>query len=198
MTILILGIIPSPLTPIIENYGLNVIECADSIDTEYLQTQSIEFAVSYRYMHIIRKPVIDYLNGNIINLHISFLPWNRGADPNLWSFLEDTPKGVSIHYIDEGIDTGDIIVQKELFFDNDAETLASTYKKLNVEILGLFKMYWEAIIKGKINRKKQMHTGSFHKISDKEPFKNFIADNGWETPVGNFEGKALIDSEKRK
>ncbi len=198
MTILVLGVIPSPLIPIIENHGLNFIECADPIDTEYLQTHSIEFVVSYRYRHIIRKAVIEYLNENIINLHVSFLPWNRGADPNLWSFLEDTPKGVSIHYIDEGIDTGDIIAQKELFFNNDAETLASTYKKLNVEILELFKMYCEPIINGKIDRKKQMQTGSFHKISDKETFQFLIADKGWKTPVGNLVGKALVNSEKRK
>jgi len=34
------------------------------------------------------------------------------ADPNVWSFIEKTPKGVSIHYLDAGIDTGDIIAQK--------------------------------------------------------------------------------------
>ena len=198
MTILVLGVIPSPLTSKIENHGLNVIECADPIDTEYLQTHSVEFAVSYRYRHIIQKAVIDNLNGNIINLHVSFLPWNRGADPNLWSFLEDTPKGVSIHYIDEGIDTGDIIAQKELLFNNDAETLASTYKKLNDEILELFKMYWEPIINGNTDRKKQMQTGSFHKISDKKTFQFLITDKGWETPVGNLVGKALVNSEKRK
>jgi len=198
MTILVLGVIPSPLTSIIENHGLNVIECADPIDTEYLQTHSVEFAFSYRYRHIIRKAVIEYLNGNIINLHISFLPWNRGADPNLWSFLEDTPKGVSIHYIDEGIDTGDIIAQKELFFNNKLETLASTYKKLNIEIVELFKRYWEFIINDKIDRKKQIQTGSFHKISDKETFQFLITDKGWETPVGYLVGKALVDSEKRK
>ncbi|MCD4652232.1 MAG: formyl transferase [Candidatus Cloacimonetes bacterium] len=198
MTILVLGVIPSPLTPIIENHCLNVIECADPISTEYLRTHSVEFAVRYRYRHIIQKAVIDCLNGNIINLHISLLPWNRGADPNLWSFLEDTPKGVSIHYIDEGIDTGDIVAQKELFFNNDAETLASTYKKLNVEILELFKIYWEPIINGTIDRKKQTQTGSFHKISDKETFQFLIADKGWKTPVGNLVGKALVNSGKRK
>ena len=198
MTILVLGVIPSPLTPIIENHGLNVIEYADPIDIEYLQIHFVEFAISYRYRHIIWKPLIEYLNGNIINLHISLLPWNRGADPNLWSFLEDTPKGVSIHYIDEGIDTGDIIAQKELFFNNDAETLASTYEKLNIEILELFKMYWEPIINGKTDRKKQMQPGSFHNISDKETFQFLITDKGCETPVGNLVGKALVDSKKKK
>ncbi|MCL0081308.1 hypothetical protein M1N64_03665 [Peptococcaceae bacterium] len=50
---------------------------------------------------------MDKFQGRAINLHISFLPWNRGADPNFWSFIENAPVGVSIHYLDEGIDTGD-------------------------------------------------------------------------------------------
>ena len=53
----------------------------------------------------------------------------EGQDPNLWSFIEDTPKGVTIHEIDEGIDTGDIIFQKEIVL-NSNETLASSYEKL--------------------------------------------------------------------
>ena len=198
MKILVLGVKPSPLTPIIEKHGFSVIECADPINIKYLKAHSVKFAVSYRYRYIIHKPIIEYLNGDIINLHISYLPWNRGSDPNLWSFLEDTPKGVSIHYIDEGIDTGDIIAQKELLFNNKSETLASTYKKLNTEIIEFFKMYLEAIIKGKIDRKKQLLPGSFHKITDKEPFQNLIAGKGWETPVQSLIGKALIISYKRK
>ncbi len=62
---------------------------------------------------------------SIINLHISFLPWNRGAHPNFWSFYDDTPKGVTIHLIDEGIDTGAIIYQKEITFDRNEKTFES-------------------------------------------------------------------------
>ena len=40
----------------------------------------------------------------IVNLHISYLPFNRGSHPNYWSFVENTPKGVSIHEIDEQIE----------------------------------------------------------------------------------------------
>ena len=40
---------------------------------------------------------------------MSFLPYNRGSHPNFWSFVENTPKGVSIHEVSNGIDDGDII-----------------------------------------------------------------------------------------
>ena len=155
MNILVLGVNPSPLTTILKRDGYNVLECFDSIDIEFLRNHRIHFAVSYRYRSIIKKPIIDFLRGRIINLHISLLPFNRGADPNLWSFLENTPKGVTIHYVDSGLDTGDIIAQKEIDFDVETETLATTYDKLNTEIIHLFEEHWPLIIKGKASRWKQ-------------------------------------------
>ena len=191
MNALVLGVIPSPLIPILEEHDCRVVECADPIDVEYLKSSSIEFAVSCRYRHIIQKPIIEYLSGNIINLHVSLLPWNRGSDPNLWSFLENTPKGVTIHYVDEGLDTGDIIAQKEVVFDTSAETLARTYDRLNVEIVELFRLQWSLIMQSETDRRKQPFGGSFHKVKDKEQFAHLLAENGWDTLVEKLIGKAL-------
>lgn len=197
MNVLVLGIIPSPLTSILGKYGCRVIECFDPIDVEYLQAHSVDFGVSYRYRYIIKKQVIEYLKGKIINLHISFLPWNRGADPNLWSFLEDTPKGVTIHYIDKGLDTGDIIAQKEVIFDTTNETLTTTYNRLNTEIIALFDEYWPLIMHDKAPRRKQPLEGSFHTIREKERFMYLLAEKGWNTPVKGIIGKAFEQSFKR-
>ena len=194
MNVLVLGIIPSPLIPILELAGCRVTECADPIDVEYLRALSVDIAVSYRYRHIIRKPVIEYLQGMIINLHISFLPWNRGADPNLWSFLEATPKGVTIHYIDDGIDTGDIIAQKEVAIDTPGETLATTYRTLNADILELFKRQWPLIMKGEASRQVQPPGGSIHRVRDKKRFEHLLTANGWDTPVEKIMGQALVNS----
>ena len=76
-----------------------------------------------------------------INLHISYLPFNRGAHPNFWSFVDNSPKGVTIHEIDEGLDTGPIIHQKKLSFNikkKESDTFFKTYKILNNEIQKLF------------------------------------------------------------
>ena len=67
-------------------------------------------------------------------MRISFLPWNKGAHPNFWSFYENTPKGVSIHLIDKGIDTGPIIYQKIVKFSKNEETFEQTYSVLKNEI----------------------------------------------------------------
>lgn len=193
MKVLVLGNKPSPLKSILEKNNCSVIEQTDPIDLELLGRSQVDFAISYRFRHIIRKPIIEHLGGNIINLHISLLPWNQGADPNLWSFLENTPKGITIHYIDEGIDTGDIIAQKELFFDENKETLATSYEKLNHEIIELFIKVWPLIMNGKSLRRKQPTGGTYHETSDKKPFDQLIADRGWKTPVKHLIGRASVN-----
>ena len=191
MNVLVVGKMPSPVTLIIRDNGCRVSEWAAPINVEYLKGNSIDFLVSYGYRHIIQKPVIEHLQGRIVNLHISLLPWNRGADPNLWSFLEDTPKGVTIHYVDEGLDTGDIIAQKELFFDEEYETLATTYEKLNDAIVELFREYWPKIMDGQVQRLKQPVSGSSHRLEDKRRFEHLLAERGWNTPVKELVAKAL-------
>jgi len=197
MIILLLGRTSSPLTPIIKESGCEVIESSSPINVEFLEKNSIDFIVVYGYRHIIKKPIIDQLNGRIVNLHISLLPWNRGADPNLWSFLEDTPKGVTIHHVDEGLDTGDVIAQKELFFDEDCETLATTYRKLRDAIVNLFSQQWSNILPEKVRRIKQPSGGSFHMLKDKKRFEYLLTEKGWDTPVKELVGKALKSYPKK-
>jgi len=123
------------------------------------ELKDIEFVISYNYHHIIKRDVIDLFPNRIINLHISMLPWNRGCSPNIWSFINNTPKGVTIHNIDEGIDTGDILAQRQMFFEEEIETLASSYNKLHVAIQELFRENWDKIKQGDIVPRGQ---GSYH------------------------------------
>ncbi len=191
MNVLVLGKSPSPISPIIIESGCRGLEYADALEIAYLREHSIRFAVSYGYRHIIHHKLIEYLNGKVINLHISLLPWNRGADPNQWSFLENTPKGVTIHYIDEGLDTGDIIAQRVLTFEDEYETLATTYQKLNDAIIELFKAYWPSIKNGTNKQRKQAKGGTFHKLSDKAKYAHLLEESGWDTPVRYLVGKAI-------
>jgi methionyl-tRNA formyltransferase len=127
----------------------------------------------------------------VINLHISYLPWNRGADPNLWSFLEKTPSGVSIHQIDEGVDTGPILAQIPVDQDLKTGTLASSYEKLVAEIEILFFRILPGILNQEIKPKKQEPGGSFHKIKDKDAYLELLH-SGWNTPLRDIWGAACI------
>lgn len=133
-----------------------------------------DLVISYNYKYIIKKDVLELLPNKFINLHISLLPWNRGAHPNFWSFLKNTPKGVTIHLIDEGIDTGDIIIQKELYLSED-ETLFSSYCILNNEIQVLFRENWDNIKNNTFYLTKQSKdVGTTNYIKD---FNNIIKDS---------------------
>ena len=147
-----------------------------------------DFLISFGYRYIINKQILDSFQERAINLHVSYLPWNKGADPNLWSFLEETPKGVTIHLLDEKIDNGKIICQKELEF-NEEETLESSYNILQKEIVLLFKKNWKKIRDNNYIPKSQISGGSYHKLTDKNFFSHLLS-NGWKTKIKEITGKA--------
>ena len=76
--------------------------------------------------------------------------------------LENTPKGVTIHLIDKGVDTGRILLQKNLFFNDEYETLESSYITLQQEIQNMFKNNWIKIRNNEIKSIQQPKGGSFH------------------------------------
>jgi len=188
MNVLLLGPEREWLVKYLESFGDRVFQYQDKLNEESPILKDKDFIISYGYRYIIQTTIIQKFSGKAINLHISYLPWNKGADPNLWSFLEDTPKGVTIHYLDSGLDTGDIIVQKEISYDKN-DTLKTTYDKLTNTIEGLLTDYWPIIREGKIEAKSQTSSGSYHKLADKEKYSHLLK-QGWDTPVINLIGKA--------
>jgi len=184
--ILFLGSEDSPLITWLREQGEQVIQSADKLSAQAVSKQGVSFLISYGYQYILHKDVLDIFPDKAINLHISYLPWNRGADPNFWSFIEDTRKGVTIHYLDEGLDTGDIIAQNEIEFNSDRESLTTSYEKLQVEIQDLFKQNWRSIKSGNCQRQKQVTKGSMHKVKDKENLSHLLTE-GWDTPVSVLE-----------
>nr|WP_300807705.1 formyltransferase family protein [uncultured Acetatifactor sp.] len=124
------------------------------------------FIISFNYRHLIPEEVLDLMPGRVINLHTSLLPYNRGSDPNFFSFLYDTPKGVTIHLVDKGLDTGDILCQREIVFDEEKETFASSYDRLLAEIQELFRENWEDIREGRIAPRPQEGSGSTHRMRE--------------------------------
>lgn len=145
--------------------------CREEIFRNRLTIQIInsirpDLIISYNYRYIIPKDVIECMKGNIINLHISLLPWNRGASPNFWSSVEETPKGVTIHQINSGLDEGKLIYQKECLLDPEKETFETSYNKLNYEITELFKQNWDEIREGSFPLCEQIGEGSYHTMGD--------------------------------
>ena len=124
------------------------------------------FAISFGYRHILSPKTISSFNFKIINLHISYLPFNRGAHPNFWSHYERTPSGVTIHLMDEGIDTGPILFQKYVSFNDEEKTFNDRYKRLNFEIEELFIENIENLLTNKWVLNKQKGKGTYHNSKD--------------------------------
>lgn len=189
MKILLLGPAREEIISFLESFEDEVIATEDPINGNSSLLEDVDFIISYGYRHIIKNDVLDRFLNRAINLHISLLPWNRGADPNLWSFLEDTPKGVTIHYLDSGIDTGDILAQQKVDYQ-DNDTLKTSYNRLSETIEALFKQVWPLIRVGKKGARPQSEGGSYHEVRDKFKFEHLLT-HGWDTPVIGLIGKAL-------
>ncbi len=180
--VLFLGAHDSPLIDWLRAQEGRVIPQTGKVEPRFVQQLGCDFLISYGYRYLLGNDILDLFPNRAINLHISYLPWNRGADPNFWSFVDNTPKGVTIHHLDSGLDTGDIIVQEEMEFDVAKDTLVSSYEKLHAEIQDLFKRYWPQIKSETAPRTKQPGGGSSHKTSDKEALSHLLTD-GWNTNI---------------
>ena len=126
-----------------------------------------DIIISFGYRKIIKQKILSALSRPIINLHMSYLPFNKGAHPNFWSFFDNTKKGVTIHEVDKGIDTGKIIFRKEIKFDTKKRirhTFKSTYRILFKEIENLFIQNYKPLLSNKYKKKiNQKNIGKTHK-----------------------------------
>ena len=177
------GSISTVLVDWLRNQGEDAIYTTEAIDLDFVKDVSPDVIVSYNYTYQLPMEIIELPSLGAINLHISFLPWNRGAHPNIWSFLDDTPKGVTIHNMDKGIDTGSIVCQREVSINEDKETLKTSYEILHREIQSLFKENWVKIKTGKIVATPQAGEGSLHYKWEQSKFEPFIKNHLWETPI---------------
>ena len=129
------------------------------------------FLISYGCNKIFDRKIILYFKNSIINCHQSYLPWNRGADPNLWSFVDDTPKGVTIHKIEEKIDQGDILLRKKIKINPDYHTFETSYELLLRHLDYLLIDNFDDLVNNKIKPLKQPNFGTFNFKDDKKKFK---------------------------
>jgi len=172
-----------------ERIASALLYCGDSFDvtTDVLDASiasRYDYLVSYAYRHIIKPDVLNEMAGRNCNLHISLLPWNRGSDPNFWSWIDKTPKGVTIHEMDRGLDTGPIYCQQRLEL-NDNGTLRTTYDELSQAIERLFFLSWPLLRMSAITPTAQRSKGSYHRSSDKTALFDMLPE-GHDTTIAHL------------
>jgi len=102
----------------VKKHGLNSIKTNNinkKVHEKYISNINPDLIISVNFSQILKPNIIRIPVKGCINLHASLLPKYRGRAPLNWAIINGEDKtGVTCHYIDEGIDTGDIILQKEI------------------------------------------------------------------------------------
>lgn len=173
----------------LELRGNEVVRYNEILSLEWCRLQRFELTVSYTYRHILTEEVLEALGGNVVNIHNSYLPWNRGADPNIWSILEGTPRGVTLHYMNAGLDKGDIIAQK-LLGKAEAGTLQSSYDDLDQAAKELFKDAFVFYEEWPQMKKISLGGGSYHSVKDGEKIKRAI--DSYDITIAEFREKMSL------
>jgi methionyl-tRNA formyltransferase len=134
---------------------------------ERIRACGADVGLSVLFGHILRRQLLDALPLGCLNLHPGYLPYNRGAYPNVWSIVEGTPAGATLHHVDEGIDTGDIVAQRRIEVAPE-DTGESLYRRLEEACLDLFRETWPLVRSGRAPRVPQRGEGTFHRVRDVE------------------------------
>src|SRR5688500_18212289 len=91
--------------------GLDGARPGEPDTVEALRALGADMGVAVSFGYLLRPPILDLFPRGCVNLHPALLPYNRGAYPNVWSIVDGTPAGATLHWIDRGVDTGDVIAQ---------------------------------------------------------------------------------------
>lgn len=145
-----------------------------------------DIGLSVLFDYILKEDFLSLLPEGCLNLHPSLLPYNRGNYPNVWSIVDGTPAGATLHYIDVGIDTGDIIAQREVAVE-PVDTGETLYRKLEKTAFELFSEAWPLVMSGKAPRVSQTKAGgTYHRRKDTDSIDYIDLD-------GQYTARHLID-----
>jgi len=115
---------------------------------------------------IIKEPLLKKPRLGFINTHPSLLPHNRGKHYNFWAIVEKAPFGVSLHIVENGVDSGEVVAQMPIPYGWE-DTGESLYKKATEAMVRLFQETYPTLRKLPFSGKKQnLALGSFHKAAE--------------------------------
>ncbi len=140
-------------------------------------TNELTLGLSCRFSKIIKKNVIDLFKNGIINMHGGLLPEFAGLCSVNHTIIQNSPVGGgTLHYIDEGIDTGNIIKRCE-FKLSDTDTAYSVFQKTQIELEKNLEEIIPKALNGIVESKsmteyiKEGHESHYYNKKDLEKFR---------------------------
>jgi hypothetical protein len=157
--------------------------------------ESVDLVISSGYHQRLPVAFVNAYHDRIINLHAARLPWGRGIGTTLFAALLDYPFGVSVHLIDAGLDTGDLLCEQNLT-SLEGHTLRSVYECLIQETNSLFEVFMDAYLAGRAVRWQQPPVESHLFARNRDEFETVlgISPDGYDTALSDV---ALIGNAMR-
>ena len=145
-------------------HNIDYLENDDVNSEEFIsliKNYKCDLFVSMSFDQIFKKDIIKSMKNNIINCHAGKLPFYRGRSILNWVLINDEKEfGITVHYIDEGIDSGDIILQRS-YKITDLDDYKSLLNKAYVKCAEIL---YDAILmlkKGNTKTQKQIDIHPF-------------------------------------
>lgn len=137
-----------------------------------LADYNLDILLSIQFDQIIKKRILDIPRYGVINFHKALLPKYRGMAPLFWALLNGENKvGNTIHFMDEGIDTG-ALIQQEAIDITPKDSLLSIYAKCAATGANLIHRALNELEKVQFEPVKQPRSANYYK----SPHKNDVND----------------------
>lgn len=140
-----------------------VISCHNPNSPEFVErvrALRVDLIVVANFNRILKSTLLSAPRLGGVNVHASLLPKYRGPSPLYWVLANrEKSTGVTIHYIDEGIDTGDIVEQRKIEI-RDGETLKTLSEKSDQAAAALLRQTIPLLLEGRALRVPQDHSAA--------------------------------------
>lgn len=154
------------LSKVLEKHRVRELRLRSNVNSEEslaaIRALGPDLLVSIAGNQIFRRPLIDLAPKGCLNLHTALLPKYRGLMPTFWVLKNgERETGVSVFLVDEGIDSGPIVVQKPVpITTNRLEELIKQTKRIGMDAV------WEAV--------QKVRSGKYELIPNPEPEKSYF------------------------
>jgi methionyl-tRNA formyltransferase len=130
-----------------------------------------DLLLSVFYDKILKPGVLELPKAAAVNVHFGLLPYNRGSFPVPWAIIDGNDPGVTLHYMDPGVDTGDVVAQVAVPA-GELETAAGVYERCTAAGRYLIERYVPLLLAGRAPRRTQGEGGSYYRPG--YPFERWI------------------------
>lgn len=174
--------------------GITAIRNPENLDI--IREQKPDFIISVLYPYIFKQPIFSFPTRGILNLHPSYLPFNKGTGSYTWCIMDRTLNGVTLHWVDEGIDTGKYIMRDSIVICEE-DTANDLYKKVEKCGITLFDSFLNKYnLNEDIPAYDYIEEGTYHDRKSKQTIREINLNENAEIAIKKM--KALTTSNKNE